>query len=104
MWSAAFFFPCSGISVFLFFFVSLFLYFCVYGIGGGGCGFVDGGQVAGCERVCKGVLENDIEEELGMPPGNKSKPYAALTHASYPTFIVPPNFEQKIRSAYDNTI
>lgn len=50
------------------------------------------------------VLENDIEEELGMPPGNRSKPYIALTHISAAGFSISPDLEQKIRSAYDAMI
>lgn len=50
------------------------------------------------------VLENDIEEELGMPPSNKSKPYAALTHVSDSAFVLSDSLKQKIQNAYDNTI
>lgn len=50
------------------------------------------------------VLKNDIEEELGMPPGNKSKPYAALMHVSDPAFVLSTNLQQIIHSAYDTSI
>lgn len=50
------------------------------------------------------VLENDIEEELGLAPGNKSKPYVALTHISDAAFVTAANLEEKIRSAYDAAI
>jgi CRISPR-associated exonuclease Cas4 len=47
------------------------------------------------------VFVNDIEEELGMSPGSKSKPYEALKHVTDPGFAVPAGIEQKVRSAYD---
>ncbi len=46
------------------------------------------------------VFENDIEEELGLPPGSKSKPYVALTHVSAQEFRISASLEEKIRSAY----
>lgn len=50
------------------------------------------------------VLENDIEEELGMAAGSKNKPYAALSHVTDATFTLSPELEGKIRSIYDATI
>lgn len=50
------------------------------------------------------VLENDIEEELGMAAGSKNKPYAALSHVTDATFTLSPELEGKIRSVYDATI
>ncbi len=50
------------------------------------------------------VFENDIEEELGMTAGRRSKPYAALRHVTDPTFILLPDFEHKIREIYDALI
>ncbi|MDH3998096.1 MAG: AAA family ATPase [Desulfuromonadales bacterium] len=47
------------------------------------------------------VFENDIEEELGMQAGNKSKPYVALTHVIGDSFELSSGLEQKIRNAYD---
>jgi len=50
------------------------------------------------------VLENDIEEELGMAAGSKNKPYAALSHVTDATFTLSPELEGKIRSVYDAAI
>lgn len=47
------------------------------------------------------VLENDIEEELGLPNGGSSKPYVALSHITSEGFIVAPSMETKIRIIYD---
>lgn len=47
------------------------------------------------------VLDNDIEEELGLPSGGGSKPYVALSHISSEDFAVTPEMEQKIRAIYD---
>ena len=46
------------------------------------------------------VLENDIEEELGLPNGGSSKPYVALSHITAEGFTVTPQMEQKIRKIY----
>ncbi len=50
------------------------------------------------------VLENDIEEELGMAAANKNKPYAALSHVTDSMFTLSPSLEGKIRSVYDAAI
>lgn len=50
---------------------------------------------------CSVVLENDIEEELGLPNGGSSKPYVALSHITSEGFAVAPAMEAKIRSIYD---
>lgn len=50
------------------------------------------------------VLENDIEEELGMSAGCKNKPYAALSHVTGAAFTLPPTLEGKIRNVYDASI
>ncbi len=47
------------------------------------------------------VLENDIEEELGLPQGNKNKPYGALTHISSQAFVISDSFKSKIFKIYD---
>jgi len=47
------------------------------------------------------VFINDIEEELGLPDGNKSKPYIALTHVSKEEFSIPRQLEAKIREIYE---
>lgn len=47
------------------------------------------------------VLENDIEEELGLPNGGSSKPYVALSHITAEGFSVSPQMAQKIREVYD---
>lgn len=47
------------------------------------------------------VLENDIEEELGLPPGNSSKPYIALTHISADGFVMSELMEVKVRKIHD---
>lgn len=46
------------------------------------------------------VLVNDIEEELGLPKGDSSKPYIALNHITSPEFTLSEKMEQKIRLAY----
>lgn len=50
------------------------------------------------------VLENDIEEELGMAAGSKNKPYAALNHVTDDSFVLSPALEGKIRNIYDAAI
>lgn len=50
------------------------------------------------------VLENDIEEELGMAAGKKNKPYAALSHVTDAAFTLSSALEGKIRCVYDATI
>lgn len=49
------------------------------------------------------VLENDIEEELGMTSGSKNKPYVALNHITDAAFALSPALESKIRYLYDAT-
>lgn len=46
------------------------------------------------------VFDNDIEEELGMQAGQKSKPYAALVHIESETFTLSPALERKVRNIY----
>mgnify|MGYP000193339299 FL=1 len=48
------------------------------------------------------VLENDIEEELGLPNGGSSKPYVALNHITSDDFEVSPQMVEKIRAIYDS--
>lgn len=47
------------------------------------------------------VFINDIEEELGLPDGNKSKPYVALSHVSDEGFTLSQQLESKIREIYE---
>jgi AAA15 family ATPase/GTPase len=47
------------------------------------------------------VFVNDIEEELGLPDGNKSKPYVALSHVSNEVFTLAQQLESKIREIYE---
>ncbi|MCI5166709.1 MAG: hypothetical protein D3903_11590 [Candidatus Electrothrix sp. GM3_4] len=47
------------------------------------------------------VFFNDIEEELGLPDGNKSKPYIALSHVSNAGFTLTPQLKSKIREIYE---
>jgi CRISPR-associated exonuclease Cas4 len=47
------------------------------------------------------VFINDIEEELGLPVGNKSKPFIALTHVSKEEFSISLQLETKIREIYE---
>lgn len=49
---------------------------------------------------CSVVFENDIEEELGLPPGGKSKPYVALVHVESDQFQLSNSLEIKIRGIY----
>lgn len=46
------------------------------------------------------VLDNDIEEELGLPQGGSSKPYVALNHVTSDTFSLSNVMKQKIRLVY----
>jgi len=46
------------------------------------------------------VFTNDIEEELGMSAGQKSKPYAALMHIDSPGFALNVALEEKVRRIY----
>lgn len=46
------------------------------------------------------VFINDIEEELGLPDGSRSKPYVALSHTSDEGFTLPALLESKIREIY----
>ena len=47
------------------------------------------------------VLDNDIEEELGLPQGGSSKPYVALNHVTSDAFSLSNVMKQKIRLVYD---
>lgn len=47
------------------------------------------------------VFVNDIEEELGLPDGSRSKPYVALSHASDEGFTLTQQLESKIREIYE---
>ncbi len=47
------------------------------------------------------VFINDIEEELGLPDGSRSKPYVALSHTSDVGFTLPALLESKIREIYE---
>jgi putative ATP-dependent endonuclease of the OLD family len=47
------------------------------------------------------VLNNDIEEELGLPQGGSSKPYVALNHVTSDAFSLSNEMKQKIRLVYD---
>ncbi len=47
------------------------------------------------------VLENDIEEELGLPPGGSSKPYIALSHITSGEFEISDTMLQKVQKIYD---
>jgi len=47
------------------------------------------------------VLDNDIEEELGLPTGNSSKPYIALTHISSDGFVMGESMKAKVQKIYD---
>jgi len=46
------------------------------------------------------VFENDLEEELGIAAGNRSKPYAAVQHVSQEGFAIPPVLRGKIETIY----
>lgn len=46
------------------------------------------------------ILENDIEEEIGITAVNKSKPYIAVKHVTAEDFIVSPNFKTKVELIY----
>ncbi len=45
-------------------------------------------------------LENDIEEELGLPNGNSSKPYVALNHVSQEGFVISQRMTECIQKIY----
>lgn len=47
------------------------------------------------------VLENDIEEEIGLEKtGKRNKPYKALLHVSAKEFVCPDSFKAKIEAIY----
>lgn len=46
------------------------------------------------------VFINDIEEEVGILAGEKSKPYVALTHIASPGFAISEGLAAKIKSMY----
>ena len=50
------------------------------------------------------IFENDIEEELGLSAGGKSKPYVALMHVSDPSFALAESLKQKILEIYDTKV
>ena len=50
------------------------------------------------------VLENDIEEELGLPAGGSSKPYVALNHITSDGFEISLSMTQKVRALYDEKV
>lgn len=47
------------------------------------------------------VFVNDIEEELGLPNGNKNKPYVALSYVTDEGFRLSEQLEQKVREIYE---
>lgn len=47
------------------------------------------------------VFVNDIEEELGLPNGNKNKPYVALSYVSDEGFRLSEQLELKVREIYE---
>ena len=49
------------------------------------------------------ILENDIEEELGMmgPVPKNNKPFAALTHVKDEDYSITSGLESKIRTIYE---
>lgn len=48
----------------------------------------------------KVVFTNDIEEEIGIVAGNKSKPYEALAHISNDDFMISRELKEKIETLY----
>lgn len=47
------------------------------------------------------VLENDIEEEIGLEKaGKRNKPYKALLHVSSKEFVCPDSFKTKVETIY----
>jgi len=46
------------------------------------------------------ILTNDIEEELGMPAGNKNKPYKALQHITDEAFVMSDPFKVKLETIF----
>ena len=46
------------------------------------------------------ALENDIEEELGLPSGNSSKPYVALSYISQEAFAISQRMREYIQKIY----
>jgi len=58
------------------------------------------------EAIEKGIgnsvmLVNDIEEEVGMIAGEKTKPFVALTHITSPEFTISPELIKKIKLMYE---
>jgi predicted ATP-dependent endonuclease of OLD family len=46
------------------------------------------------------VLDNDIEEELGVPIHGRPKPFAAVKQIATPGYAMPAQLEQKLRLIY----
>ena len=46
------------------------------------------------------VFENDIEEEMGLATGGKSKPFEALKHVTADGFTIPAQLAEKLRLIY----
>jgi len=46
------------------------------------------------------ILENDIEEEIGLDGTSKSKPYVAIKHITKPDYILADSFKAKIEQIY----
>lgn len=48
------------------------------------------------------ILENDIEEELGLIAAERNKPYAVLQYVRHETFLLPLNMRSKIETIYSS--
>jgi CRISPR-associated exonuclease Cas4 len=46
------------------------------------------------------VLENDIEEEIGIPDSKENKPYLALAHIKESSFVLQDRLKEKIKVIY----
>ena len=46
------------------------------------------------------VLDNDIEQELGVPVRGRPKPFAAIKQVDTPEYVIPTQLEQKLRLIY----
>jgi hypothetical protein len=46
------------------------------------------------------VFDNDIEEEMGLAIGGRSKPFEALKHVSTAGYAIPAPLAEKLRRIY----
>lgn len=50
------------------------------------------------------AFDNDIEEELGLPPGTSNKPYVALNHIANESFVMSQRLIERVQQIYAHEV